>query len=53
MGLFSAMVGMAVEAAKLPVDMAVDACTLCEFGDRGHTVERLQKIKEEAEKADA
>ena len=52
MGLFSALVGGAIETIKLPVAVVKDAATLCNFGDGSYTAKQLEKIKREAEKAD-
>ena len=54
MGLFSALVGVVIETAKLPMDVVVDVVTLggTADGEGSRVVKRLEEIKEEAEKAD-
>ena len=52
MGLFSAIVGGVIETIKLPVAVVKDIATLGNFGEGTYTAKQLEKIKEEAEKAD-
>jgi len=52
MGILSALTGMIIETAKLPIDVAVDVLTLNHGTEYSGTIRRLEKIKEEAEKAD-
>lgn len=55
MGLFSAIVGTAVEIVKLPVAVAKDVVTLGGAFDnngRPHTLDQLDEIKNTAEELD-
>ncbi len=49
MGLFRALIGGAIETAKLPFAILKDISTL---GLDNYTSKQLDKIKEEADKAD-
>ena len=49
MKLFEQLVKTAVNVAKLPVDVVVDAATMCETGDRSRVAERLREIKKDVE----
>lgn len=55
MSLFGKIVGVAVEAVKLPVEVAKDVVTLADVGaddGRTHTGRQLDRIKEEARQGD-
>lgn len=52
MGLFSALVGGAIETIKLPVAVLKDVVTFGNFGEETYTAKQLEQIKREAEKAD-
>ena len=56
MSLFRALVGVAIETLKLPVDAVVDVVTLGRVGDPANpgsaVIERLEKIKDEAKGGD-
>ena len=57
MGIFSAAVGIVVETVKLPADVVCDTFAVMADASEGdmplkRVKKRLEKIKEEAEKAD-
>ena len=55
MGLFSALVKIAVDVVALPVDIAKDVITLggtASEQDKPYTAQRLDQIKRDAEDAD-
>ena len=53
MGLFSALTGVVIETAKLPLAVVRDAFTLGNVAeDKTFTQQKLEDIKDEAEKAD-
>ena len=54
MSLFRALVGVVIEAGKLPVDILVDVVTIGGAADDSgsHVLKRLEKIKDEAGKAE-
>jgi len=57
MGLFRALIGVAIETAKLPIDVALDVVQIPKdlvYEDPpGHrTIARLEKIKDEAAEAE-
>jgi|CXWL01.1.fsa_nt_gi hypothetical protein len=52
MGLFSAIVGVAIETVKLPLSIAKDVFMVVPTGGDTHeTHQNLERIKREAEKA--
>jgi len=50
MGFLRAVIGVVIETAKLPVAIAKDVVTLGNYGKGSHTAEKLEDIKDEAEK---
>lgn len=53
MGIFRAIIGVAIETAKLPIALLQDAATLGNVGqDKPFTIKKLEDIRREAEKAD-
>ena len=55
MGLFSALTNIAIDVVRLPLDVAHDIISLggaIDNDGRPHTLDRLNEIKRDAEKAD-
>ena len=54
MGLFSAIVSVAVDVVTLPLSVAADVVTLGNVGspEGSFTARKIEQIKEDAEKAD-